>query len=196
MKKVTKSVVTSAMAVSLLSQNLVGVLANVVDDVVKVENEEVVEKDITVVSNELVNETNELLNGEVIDDVVNVNTIKKGVKAVVALEVEKKVEAARVLVNSGKSLTEMKEAIAVAKNAIADANSKLGEVQLDFDSARNQVASSKSKIMLLEVDILELVSTINEMIKREGSIPKAAKKMKVDATTLRRKLEKYNSKGE
>ena len=36
---------------------------------------------------------------------------------------------------------------------------------------------------------------INEMIKREGSIPKAAKKMKVDATTLRRKLEKYNSLG-
>lgn len=33
---------------------------------------------------------------------------------------------------------------------------------------------------------------IDEMIKREGSIPKAAKKMKVDATTLRRKIEKYD----
>lgn len=34
---------------------------------------------------------------------------------------------------------------------------------------------------------------IEEMVKREGSIPKAAKKMKVDATTLRRKMEKYNA---
>lgn len=32
---------------------------------------------------------------------------------------------------------------------------------------------------------------IKEMISREGSIPKAAKKMNVDPTTLRRKLEKY-----
>lgn len=34
---------------------------------------------------------------------------------------------------------------------------------------------------------------INEMIKKEGSIPKAAKKMKVDATTLRRKIGKYDA---
>lgn len=45
------------------------------------------------------------------------------------------------------------------------------------------------KVLLAEYDKY----IINAMIKREGSIPKAAKKMKVDATTLRRKIEKYNS---
>ncbi len=45
------------------------------------------------------------------------------------------------------------------------------------------------KTLLAEYDMY----IINEMIKREGSIPKAAKKMKVDATTLRRKIEKYSS---
>ena len=34
---------------------------------------------------------------------------------------------------------------------------------------------------------------IDEVVRREGSIPKAAKKMNVDATTLRRKLEKYSA---
>ena len=45
------------------------------------------------------------------------------------------------------------------------------------------------KVLLAEYDKY----IINAMIKREGSIPKAAKKMKVDATTLRRKIDKYNS---
>ncbi len=36
---------------------------------------------------------------------------------------------------------------------------------------------------------------IKEIIKKEGSIPKAAKKMEIDPTTLRRKLAKYKEKG-
>lgn len=159
------------MAVSLLSQNYVGVLANAIDDVVEIEDEKVkeeIEKDIIEVSNELKSATNELMNGEVnYEGLANVNTIKDGVKSIVELDVEKKVEAAKVLVNSGKSLTEMNEAIALAKKAVVDANSKLGGVQLDLDSARNQVISIDGKIMLLEVDILSLVSMIDEMIKRE-----------------------------
>lgn len=59
----------------------------------------------------------------------------------------------------------------------------------DSEKFTVDVETKDYKTLLAEYDMY----IINEMIKREGSIPKAAKKMKVDATTLRRKIEKYSS---
>lgn len=71
---------------------------------------------------------------------------------------------------------------------------EIGELSSEMFKGRSgekftiDVETKDYKTLLAEYDKY----IINEMIKREGSIPKAAKKMKVDATTLRRKIEKYD----
>lgn len=193
MKKITKSVVTSAISVSLLAQNSVGVFADIVEDTVEIENEEVgevVEENITEVSSELAKEADELLRGEVnYEGLSNVNTIKDGIALMGIAGVEAKVEAAKTKVSSGKNLSEMKEAIDIAKKAIDDATFRLAEVKVDYESAKEQVIGIENKLVSLEKRIVDLVDTINKMIDTEVANNATLEEYSEELTSLYKDIE-------
>lgn len=185
-KKTTKTVLTSAIALSLAAQNTVPAYAiendeqlddNTIVHDQNVEEEKEVEEiapSAEKLSEELKEASEELLNGEVnYEGETNVPTLEDEISNVGIDEMNTKVEEAENLVDNSNNLSEIKNAIDEAQSAIDDATAKVDQAEEDLESVNQQVANAEENVKTLENEISKIEEEINSLVEN-GKLDEAS----------------------